>query len=109
MIPNQNLGQGPDVVLGLIELGGVAGGAQVYFDNLFCSIPLLDEMSKRGIGGTGTMRQNRLGPVPLPKKKEVEKNFVRGGSMSMFSGDKNVVVWKDNKPVYMANIQTIQW
>ena len=56
-----------------------------------------------GIGGTGTMRQNRLGPVPLPKKKVVEKEFERGDYSEVFTDDMNVVVWKDNKPVYMAS------
>ena len=30
-----------------------------------------------GIGGTGTLRQNRLGPIPISSKKHVEKNFDR--------------------------------
>ena len=49
------------------------------------------------------MRQNRLGPVPLPPKKEVEKEFDRGDYTEVFSEDFTVVVWKDNKPVYMAS------
>ena len=49
------------------------------------------------------MRQNRLGPVPLPKKKEVEKKFARGEMETMFTDDKCVTVWRDNKPVYTAS------
>ena len=77
-LPDYDLGQGPNVVLGLVEAAEVPPGGKIYFDNLFTSLPLLDKLSEKGIGGTGTLRQNRLGPIPLPKKKEVEKNFARG-------------------------------
>ena len=76
---------------------------QTYVDNLFTSIDLLDHMGDRQLGVTGTLRQNRLHGVPLPTKKEVEKNFVRGQSEAVYTQDSIVVVWKDNKPVYMAS------
>ena len=56
-----------------------------------------------GVGGTGTLRQNRLGPIPLPKKKEVERNFDRGDFADVYSDDITTIVWQDNKPVYMAS------
>ena len=57
-IPDRGLGQGPNVVLGLIneDHGNLPQGSDVSFDNLFTSLDLLDEMSKRGIAGSGTMR-----------------------------------------------------
>lgn len=101
-------------------------------DNLFTSFPLLEKLSEMGIAGknmngklkidkknyslitvtlhycfltgTGTVRQNRLNKVPIPKKKDVEKKTVeRGFSKTLFNDDQVLVVWKDNKAVYMAS------
>ena len=66
-IPDYGLGQGPNVVLGLVEKAKLPPATQVFFDNLFTSLPLLYKLSEMGIGGTGTLQQNRLGPIPLPK------------------------------------------
>ena len=41
-LPDTGLGQGADVVLGLIEKCKVKVGSTVTFDNLFTSLPLLD-------------------------------------------------------------------
>ena len=49
------------------------------------------------------MRQNRLGPIPLPNKREVEREWDRGDIAEVFHEDMTVAVWKDNKPVYMAS------
>ena len=38
-----SLGQGPDVVLGLLEKANVTEGSTITFDNLFTTLPLLDE------------------------------------------------------------------
>ena len=54
------LGQGTDIVLGLIEKCNLPSGSSVTFDNLFTSLTLLDKLTKRGIGGLGTIRQNYL-------------------------------------------------
>ena len=102
-LPDYGMGQGPNVVAGLVEKGEVCGGTKLYFDNLFSSMPLLDWLSSRGIGGTGTMRMNRVAAIPLPEKKEVERQFQRGESKSVYTGDAVVCVWKDNKPVYCVS------
>ena len=44
-------------------------------DNLFTSFPLLNKLSEMEIGGTGTMRQNRLNNVPIMNKKDLEKKL----------------------------------
>ena len=54
-------GQGYAVVLGLLNKSNVPSGKCIYFDNLFTSFILLDELINKGIGGCGTMRENRLG------------------------------------------------
>ena len=40
---------GPDVVVGLVTQAGVVSGSEVYFDNLFTSIPLMVWLSSKGI------------------------------------------------------------
>ena len=65
-IPDIGLGQGPNVVMGLVHKAGVQPGSSLYFDNLFTSFPLLENLSALKIGGTGTLRKNRLHHVPLP-------------------------------------------
>ena len=58
-----------------------------------------------GIGGTGTLNTNRMYPIPISKKKEVEKNWDRGQIESTYHEDIAVNCWKDNKPVYMCSNQ----
>ena len=60
-------------MLGPIEKCGVSSGSSVTFDNFFTSFPLLDELSKRGIGGLGTIRQNRLENAAIPSKQAMKK------------------------------------
>ena len=43
-LSDTGLGQGADVVLGLIEKCGLSSGSSVTFDNFFTSFPLLDEL-----------------------------------------------------------------
>lgn len=48
-------------------------GTRVFFDNRFTTINLLDELRKRKIGGTGTLRENMAHGIPLTNKREVQK------------------------------------
>jgi hypothetical protein len=50
--------QGPKVVLQLLEKASLLPGRELFFDNLFTSFPLLDNLSARSIASTGTVRQN---------------------------------------------------
>ena len=50
------LGQGADVVLGLIEKCKVKAGSTVTFDNLFASLLLLDKLTELVIGALDTLR-----------------------------------------------------
>jgi hypothetical protein len=76
-------------------------GSKTYFDNLFTSFPLLDQLSEKQIAGTGTVRQSRLAKIPIIKKKYLEKKE-RGGKEVLYREDQVLVRWKDNKGVYMA-------
>lgn len=74
-LPETGLGQGGDVVIGLVDHMKLSKGVCLYFDNLFTSIGLLDELSRRGLGGTGT-RENRCNAaMKLPEKKVWKKNL----------------------------------
>ena len=86
------MGQGPNVVLDLVRKAKLVPGSEVYTDNLFTSFPLLRAMSDMGIGLTGTVRQNRLHQVPLPKKKDLDKKTVpRGYTAAVYKGDTTCV------------------
>ena len=102
-IKDYGLGQGPNVVLGLAEKFGLPPGCKIYCDNLFTSLDLLDHMGDRQWGVTGTLRQNRLHNIPLDNKKQVEKKLERGQSQAVYTQDSLVMVWRDNKAVYMAS------
>ena len=97
------MGQGPDVVKGLVEKADVSPGSYVYFDNLFSSVPLLEWLSEVGVGGTGTVTQQRMMAVPLPSKKLVEKQYDRGQYSMVYHKDIVAVVWKDNKGVCLVS------
>jgi len=104
LIEDQGAGQGPNVVLDLVGKAGLMEGSHVYFDNLFTSFPLLEQLSELRIGGTGTVRQNRLNRVPIKGKKELEKKAVpRGTADVIYQADRVLVAWKDNKAVFMAS------
>lgn len=97
------LGQGPNVVYGLVEGAKLVAGTKVACDNLFTSLDLLDNMSKKGIGVVGTMRQNRLSKLSLPSRQQAQK-MKRGQKEQVYvSGDQVVTVWKDSAPVYVAS------
>ena len=49
---DQNMGQGPNIVVDLVEKARLVKGSEVYVDNLFTSFPLMREMSTREIGIT---------------------------------------------------------
>lgn len=54
-IVDVGLGQGGNVVLGLVDHVQVKKDTQLYFDNLFTTDSLLQELCRRKIGGTGTL------------------------------------------------------
>ncbi|XP_050497402.1 piggyBac transposable element-derived protein 3-like [Diabrotica virgifera virgifera] len=73
-LPQTGLGQGGDVVIGLIDHMQLKKGHRLYFDNLFTSVALLQELSSREIGGTGTLRKNRCNAsMKLPEKSAWKK------------------------------------
>nr|XP_055023106.1 piggyBac transposable element-derived protein 3-like [Misgurnus anguillicaudatus] len=92
------LGQGPSVVLGLAEKAGVPPGCKFYHDNLFTTLTLVDEMTKRGYGSCGTLRENRLFDIPLTPSKIFRKTS-RGNVEFLIEDGKLIVRWNDNSVV----------
>ncbi|GBP11405.1 PiggyBac transposable element-derived protein 3 [Eumeta japonica] len=69
------LGLGAAVILELhsrlpIELGPY----NLYFDNFFTGLPMLKYLREQNVGGTGTVRENRLENCNLPNSKDMKKS-----------------------------------
>ncbi|KAG4071994.1 hypothetical protein HA402_010931 [Bradysia odoriphaga] len=79
---------------------------RVFFDNYFSTLPLISELSKRGIHSVGTMRQNRLYNDKLPGDKTI-MSLPRGSSFEMTINIENTeitnVTWRDNKVVNLIS------
>nr|XP_023022344.1 piggyBac transposable element-derived protein 3-like [Leptinotarsa decemlineata] len=98
-LPDTGLGQGGDVVIGLVDHCNVPNGRKLYFDNLFTSVSLLEELCKKELGETGTLRENRIGKaMNLPPKKEFKK-VERGKFVTVGNGKLIAVSWNDNSVV----------
>uniref|UniRef100_A0A673X5S5 PiggyBac transposable element-derived protein domain-containing protein n=1 Tax=Salmo trutta TaxID=8032 RepID=A0A673X5S5_SALTR len=85
----------------LAEQSQAPQGCKFLHDNLFTSLALLHEMTKRGHGSSGTMRQSRPFDVPFKPQKDFMK-LPRGTSEVLTKGDKLLVRWKDNNIVTVA-------
>ena len=65
---------GAKVVLSMTE--SCPAGSEVYFDNFFTDLSLMQELSKRKLNATGTVRMNRISNCPLTPKHEWKKKKV---------------------------------
>ena len=100
-LPETGLGQGSDVVLGMIEKCDLTKGSTVAMDNFFTTLPLLDKLTDMGMYGVGTIRENRLQRAPLKKKAAFQKE-TRGTFDYTSDGNNLLVAWRDNKVVIVA-------
>ena len=88
------------MVLDLAEKSMLVPGSHIFMDNLFTYTALFDEFSQLQIGGTGTVRQNRLNKIPLKTKKQMKhKSTPQGYHEACYSSGKVIVAWRDNKAV----------
>ena len=92
-------GLGGGVVLDLISELPPNQHYLLYFDNLFTSIRLLDRLYEMGIGGTGTVRANRLEKCVLRPLKGTP----RGTYDYKYSNKTLLVEWNDNNIVNIAS------
>ncbi|CAG5041979.1 unnamed protein product [Parnassius apollo] len=94
-----DLGLGAAVVLELHErLPQELGPYNLYFDNFFTGLPLIKHLREHNIGGTGTVRENRLENCKLPNSKEMKKE-PRGKLYHKASEGIIVAKWHDNNIV----------
>ena len=97
-LQDTGLGQGADVVLGLIEKCEVKAGSTLSFDNLLTSLPWLDDLHELGVGALITLRLNRFHGATAANKTTLAKKL--RGSHDFATYVKNLVLsWLDNKVV----------
>ena len=88
-------------MLGLIDKFEVKAGSTVKFDNLFTSLPLLDEVTELRIDALGTLWQNNFHGAPVANKTTLAKKH--RASYDFATNGKNLVVsWLVNKAVTCA-------
>ena len=97
-MPENGLVEGADVVLGFIKKCEIKAGSTVTFDNLFTSLPLLDELTKLGIGAGGTLKKNRFHGAPIANETTLAEK-PRGSYDFVTDGKDLVVSWLDNTVV----------
>ena len=78
------------------------GPYNLYFDNFFTGFPLLKYLHENNIGGTGTIRENRIENCDLMNAKELKKK-PRGQLVYKFSKQIIVAKWHDNSVVNVAS------
>lgn len=99
-------GAASNVVMRLAHMIPKHQNYQLYFDNYFTSLRLLEYLAKEGIHSLGTIRRNRIPDCKLLPKKVILKKL-RGYSeeyVADFNGiDISNVAWKDNKIFTLAS------
>lgn len=102
----KDLGSSANVVVRVLRSVPNFLNYRVCFDNYFSSLPLIVELSKRGIHSVATVRKNRLYNDKLPDEKEI-LSTPRGSSLEMTESIDNVdivnVTWRDNKTVNLIS------
>ncbi|KAL3216925.1 hypothetical protein MRX96_032713 [Rhipicephalus microplus] len=94
-----SLGLGPNAVLRLVRT--LPEKSSIFFDRYFTTIPLLDELLKKGIDGTGTIMANRIRSVRFRSDSEMKQ----GDLDELTRNDEKVAIvkWKDSKTVLLAS------
>lgn len=98
-LADTSLGLGPNAVLRLVRT--LPENSSVFFDRYFTTVPLLDELLKRGIDGTGTVMANRVRNVRLRSDADMKQ----GDFDELTRHDDKVVLvkWKDSRTVLLAS------
>ncbi|KAH7940873.1 hypothetical protein HPB49_007273 [Dermacentor silvarum] len=94
-----SLGLGPNTVLRLVRT--LPEKFSIFFDRHFTTIPLLDEVLKKGIDGTGTIMANRVRSVRFRSDSEMKQ----GDIDELTRNDEKVAIvkWKDSRTVLLAS------
>ncbi|XP_053600445.1 piggyBac transposable element-derived protein 3-like [Plodia interpunctella] len=100
MFGNTNLGLGPSVVLHLAKT--IPPGSCIYHDRFFTTVPLIEELERNNLHGTGTIMLNRI-PGRTSIKFMKDKDMTRGESQLFCRDPVALVKWKDNKSVLLVS------
>ncbi|XP_058235983.1 activating transcription factor 7-interacting protein 1 isoform X3 [Hemibagrus wyckioides] len=78
---------------------------KVFFDDFFCTVPLIQALLQQGIYATGTCRINRLQGAQLKLKTEQQLKTEGRGACSVISNADNITVtrWFDGSVMHMAS------
>lgn len=102
----RDLGSSSNIVVRLCRIIPRNQNFRVYFDNFYTSVPLLVELSKRGIFSLGTVRRQRIPNCKLPTEVELKKQ-PRGTCHEYVCNvdgvDVTSIIWLDNKPVTLLS------
>ena len=77
-MPESRLGQGSDVVLGMIEKCGLTKGSTVSMDNFFSTLPHLEKLTDMGMYGVGTI-QKKQAAKSISFQKETRQILITHG------------------------------
>lgn len=92
-----------EVVLKMTSTLPVGKNHEVFADNYFTSVPLVQHLKERGIHYIGTIRMNRMKDCTMMGEKEMKKNG-RGSMDLRVNQDNNIFVrWYDNKAVNLIS------
>jgi len=102
-VTDVELGLGGSVVMKLIKDLPEAK-YNLYFDNFFTNLRLIDALSAKNIGATGTVRANRVENCPLETVDKMKKTK-RGEYVHLRERNKDLIVvrWNDNSVVTLAS------
>lgn len=102
----KDLGSSANIVIRLLRIVPDFQNYIVCFDNYFSNLPLINQLSKRGIHALATVRRNRLHNEKLPKEKVI-MSLDRGSSFEMVTRiDTTEIVsvsWRDTKIVNLVS------
>lgn len=78
---------------------------KVFFDNFFCSIPLIEALKDQGIYSTGTCRANRLKGANQKLKNEKQLKEMGRGACCVVRNNANITVthWLDSSVIHMVS------
>lgn len=102
LLEQQTHVRGSSVILQLLSTLPKRISYNVFFDNFFTGLPLLDKLAEMGHFGTGAIRENRTEKCPLETPKEMKKKG-RGALSMKTTSDIAIVRWHDNRIVTLAS------
>lgn len=98
---NVEKGLGEGIVLQLCE--GLPPKVEVFEDNFFTTMSLMDEMSGRGLLTTGIIVKNRKGLPPFAPDSKMKKGDLDTYEATGEYGPLYASKWIDNRPLHMLS------